>query len=258
MWDEYYSLKTSAWSSFSANVTGRKPVEVYICLLSMNENDQDSVVNKLPTLSEHLCAWRSSAELSVEKIAAELSVRPQIILALEEGDYSIFPAHVYASGCLKRMIEHFSIARGDVLLDVLRTEWEEKRGAPNTSVLALPKSRREKWYITPRRLFGSLGAVALVLFAWFLASQLMGFTGAPSLHIDEPHSDAIIEMPTIHVRGTTEKESQLTVNGREITMNENGVFDQEIQLVPGVNTLQFVAQNRFGKTSQETRYVVVR
>ena len=225
----------------------------------MNEITQDSIVDEEPlTLSECLRTWRNSVKLSVEEVAVALSVRPQIVLALEKGDFGLFPARIYASGYLKRMIEHFSIARGDILLDTLRTEWEEKRGASSASAFALPKSRREKWYITPRRLFGSLGTIALVLFAWFFASQLMGFTGVPVLRIDEPHSSAVIETPTVRVRGTTEKESQLTVNGREITMNENGVFNQEIELAPGVNTLQFVAQNRFGKVSQETRYVVVK
>ena len=86
----------------------------------MDETNQDSVINQPPTLSECLRAWRNSAELSVEQVAAELNVRSQIFLALEEGDYGIFPARVYALGYLKRVIEHFSIASGDVLLDALR------------------------------------------------------------------------------------------------------------------------------------------
>ena len=223
----------------------------------MDENTPDDFVNEPPTLSEGLRAWRESARMSVEQVARQLSIKPEIILAFEQGNYGLFPARVYAAGYLKRMIEHYSIPEGAELLDALKTEWEEKRGA-SSSTYALPHSARQIWYITPRRLFSSLGAVALLFFAWFLTRQLMGFRGAPVLRIDEPRQNTVSAVPIIRVRGITEKESQLTVNGREITMNENGAFDQEIELMPGVNTLQFTEQNRFGKISQETRYAVVR
>ena len=221
------------------------------------DNVPDSFVNKPPTLSASLRAWRESARMSVEQVARQLSIKPEIILAFEEGDYGTFPARVYATGYLKRMIEHYSIPEGAELLDALKIEWEEKRGV-SASTYALPHSGRQIWYITPRRLFSSVGAIAFIFFAWFLTRQLMGFTGAPVLRIDEPRQNAVSAVPVIRVRGVTEKESQLTVNGREITMNGNGAFDAEIELMPGVNTLQFTEQNRFGKVSQEMRYVVVR
>ena len=223
----------------------------------MDENTQDSFINEFPTLSEGLRAWRGSARLSIEEVGRQLSIKPEIILAFEEGDYGIFPARVYAAGYLKRMIEHYSIPEGAELLDALKTEWEEKRGV-SASTYALPRSGRQIWYITPRRLFSSIGAIAFIFFAWFLTRQLMGFTGAPVLYIDEPRQNTVSVVPIIRVRGITEKESQLTVNGREITMNGNGAFDAEIELMPGVNALQFTEQNRFGKISQETRYVVVK
>ena len=223
----------------------------------MNEANQDSVVNELPTLSEGLRAWRGSARMSVEQVARQLSIKPEIILAFEQGNYGLFPARVYAAGYLKRMIEHYSIPEGAQLLDALKTEWEEKRGV-SASTYALPHSGHQIWYITPRRLFGSVGAIALIFFAWFLTRQLMGFTGAPTLRIDEPRQNAVSAVQVIRVRGVTEKESQLTVNGREITMNGNGAFDQEIELASGLNTLRFLTQNRFGKIAEETKYVVVK
>ncbi len=115
----------------------------------------------------------------------------------------------------------------------------------------------ESWYITPRRLLSVFGGILLLFFAWFLVSGLIGFTAAPSLRIEEPTREATTDKPMITVRGTTEKESQLTVNGREITMDEHGAFNQDIELIPGLNMLHFLAQNRFGKITEETRYVVV-
>jgi hypothetical protein len=89
-------------------------------------------------------------------------------------------------------------------------------------------------------------------------SQLIGFTAAPRLYIDEPQTQTITDIPIVRVKGITEKESQLTVNGREITMNGDGAFDEEIELASGVNVLHFFVKNRFGKSSEATKYVVVR
>lgn len=224
----------------------------------MEEDTSNLFGDKTPSVGENLCAWRRSVRLSVEDIASQLNIKSQIITALEAGDYHAFSAYVYAAGHLRRMVDHFAIADGDALVSAFRVEWEEKRGKLNNATYALPRSKRERWYITPRRLFSILGGVMMILFMWLLVTQLVGFTAAPSLRIDEPRQNIVTNIPIIRVRGTTEKESQLTVNGREITMNGNGVFDQEIELIAGLNSLHFLAQNRFGKISEETRYVVVR
>ncbi len=209
-------------------------------------------------LSDHVRSWRASEKISIQDIASQLSVRPQIISAFEDEDYSVFPARVYAVGYLKRMVDHFEIPSGDMLISMLKSEWNEKRGEQTSSLHTLPKSSRQRLYINPRRLFSAIGGVALLFFAWVFVVQLMGFTGAPPLSISEPRADSVFDTPIVHVKGTTEKESQLTVNGREITMNGDGAFDQEIELPVGVNSLYFLVQNRFGKISQETRYVVVK
>ncbi|MEK7074142.1 MAG: helix-turn-helix domain-containing protein, partial [Patescibacteria group bacterium] len=223
------------------------------------ENKYNGIDDEKPLgLSEQIRAWRTSMNMSVEEVAKQLSVRPQIILALEEGDYGVFPARVYATGYLKRLIDHFSIPKGDVLLDMLKIEWEEKRGRMDSKILAFPHNGQKKFYITPQRFLGVCGCVIFLFFVWFLGMQLIGFTAAPRLHIDEPQTETITDMPIVRVKGTTEKESQLTVNGREITMNGDGAFDEEIELASGVNVLHFFAKNRFGKSSEEIRYVVVR
>lgn len=227
--------------------------QIYI----MEENEHKEEVN-LPSVSEQLHAWRRSTGLTVEQIAAELNIRPQIIRALEIGDISVFSARVYAVGYLNHMVNHFAVPGGSKLVDALRREWDIKREEAGAHQTLHTIDIWQKWYITPRRLFGIVGACALLFFLWLLGTQLIGFMGAPRLSIEQPMTNQLIDVPVIRVRGSTDKESQLTVNGREITMNKLGGFDQEIELVPGLNKLDFLVQNRFGKTSQETRYIVVR
>ncbi len=223
----------------------------------MDDEPDESEYTQL-SLAEHMHTWRTSTGLSVEEVAAQLSVRPQVVEAFEQGDYRIFPARVYASGNLKRITDHFSIPRADVLADILRAEWEEKGSAQRLFVRAFPRRRSNRFFVTPRRLMGAVGSVGLLFFGWFLIVQIMGFTGAPVLAIIEPRLDAQQEIPIVRIAGTTEKESQLTVNGRDIKMNEKGEFNEIIELPYGISALHFLVQNRFGKITQETRYVVIK
>ena len=225
----------------------------------MDEENEYNLTDQKPLgLSAQIRAWRTSVNMSVEEVAKQINVRPQIVLALEEGDFAIFPARVYAAGYLTRMADHFSISQGPELLNALKREWEEKRGNSADVIRPLPSSKRKKWYITPRRLLGVCICVCFLFFVWFLMTQLLGFTGAPHLRIDEPKKSTIMETPIVRIRGSTEKESQLTVNGRGITMNGEGIFDEEIELMVGMNVLHFFITNRFGKSAEETRYVVVK
>lgn len=228
-------------------------------LYLMNEQYGGAIIEEKPLrLSAHLRAWRMREGKTIENIALELNIRPQFIHAFENADYTVFPARVYAAGYLKLLVDHFKIPDGDVLAGLLNTEWEELRGTASASLRLLPASQREKWYVTPGRLFMLGGIAGFLFFIWILVSQIIGFTGSPSLRIDEPRGTQVVATPLIRIKGVTEKESQLTVNGREITMDGDGAFDQEIELPVGVNVLDFLVQSRFGKHFATTRYVVVK
>lgn len=209
------------------------------------------------SLPEQFHAWRVTSGLTVEDIAHELSFSPAIVQAFEDGAYGVFSAHIYAYGYLKQIVDHFSISTGGELMRELRNEWDMLQGKKELTPVPVLKRKRINFYLTPRRLFGILGSVVFLFFFWFLVVQVAGFTTSPKFYLYEPAADKAIYTPVIKVRGKTDKESQLTVNGREIRMDGLGNFNQEIELIPGVNTLDFLVKNRFGKMSTVTRHIIV-
>ncbi len=111
--------------------------------------------------------------------------------------------------------------------------------------------------MTPRRLGVAVAAGATALLILFLAVRLIAFTAAPGLAIYRPADKTGFASSTIEVAGRTEKESNLTVNGRELTLDEQGNFDEKIELPQGVNELHFISRNRFGKTQTAVRTILV-
>ena len=79
--------------------------------LFMDEETNHNFIDQKPLgLSEQIQAWRMSVNMSVEEVAKQLSVRPQIIYAFEKGDYSVFPARVFLQAPTKG--SHWVLVRG--------------------------------------------------------------------------------------------------------------------------------------------------
>ncbi|MBI3442254.1 MAG: helix-turn-helix domain-containing protein [Candidatus Sungbacteria bacterium] len=213
-------------------------------------------------LGEYLRMRREAKHISTDEMARELKMAPRYVVALEEGAYHIFPAKIYAHGFFKRSLTFLGVVDEDqqtACMELFQEEWRAHFPEKNEESVPLPTSMQKySWLLTPMRLMQALGGAALVVFFVFLGIQLMHFTGAPALVLREPADMFVVNSPLVRVTGTTEKESTLTVNGREVTIDGAGHFDVQIDMQPGVNILQFLARSRFGKETRITRAGVVR
>ncbi len=50
----------------------------------------------------------------------------------------------------------------------------------------------------------------------------------------------------IEIKGNAEKATNLTLNGREISINENGDFNETIAILAGYNIINITAKDKFG------------
>ena len=59
------------------------------------------------------------------------------------------------------------------------------------------------------------------------------------------------------ITGNAKHAKHLLVNGREVTINQNGDFSDTLVLLPGYNIITVSAEDKFGKVTKKT-YEVVR
>ena len=100
--------------------------------------------------------------------------------------------------------------------------------------------------------------VVILVFAGYLIWQVKGVLTPPKLTVFTPMEGSVTNHPTTIVQGVTAKETQLSINGQEIVVDENGKFNTVINLVTGVNTITVAAEKKHGKTTTITRHVVVK
>lgn len=201
---------------------------------------------------------REEAGLSIRELSDEVQAPEKYITALEEDNYDVFSAKVYALGYLRKILVALAADHYESLLKEFSAEWEVRTFRTRKEAVPLPENRGDPPFLTPRRIWFGVGALLLVSFLFFSAVRLLDFVGNPELRIDEPQNHATLEEPTILLRGKVEKESLLTVNGREITVDAKGEFNMTYDLASGLNALEFIVKNKQGKESREVRYIVVK
>jgi len=211
------------------------------------------------SLGERLRGLREQAGMSMEGVAREMKTSSRHVRALEQGDWHAFSAKVYAQGAVRQMTKALQIAEPDALVILCAREWDIAYGIRGDTNHRTPRAvaRPRRFMVTPRRMGAGAAVGMAVLLIVFLGARLLAFTAAPGLTIQRPADQGLFDAPIVRVTGKTEKESSLTVNGRELTLDEQGNFDEEIELQSGANELHFISRNRFGKTQTAVRNIFV-
>ena len=73
----------------------------------------------------------------------------------------------------------------------------------------------------------------------------------PKIKIFTPMADSETKNNAIVVKGLAQNVTFLSLNNRIIYVNKEGVFEGSLILVPGFNTIEIKARDRFGKEDEE-------
>ncbi len=92
--------------------------------------------------------------------------------------------------------------------------------------------------------------VALAIYALFASRNILW---GPSIHLSGGSDVIQSHQPTVSVRGTAERITELRINGRPIPVTEDGSFNEIVSLSPGLNRVQLDA---FDKAGRETERII--
>jgi len=210
-----------------------------------------------PTFGEKLKKMREEAGLTIEKAIQLLNIQAKFLEQLERNEIEKLPADVYIRGFLKKYAKLLAI-KPEVLLAEYEREVKISEHLSKNTHQSLPVLQSRRFFVTPKTI-GVLAAIAAVIFVvGYLFYQLNFLMRAPKLAIYEPANDLTMEQSAITVTGQSEPGVKLTINGQEVYIDKDGGFSQEINLNQGLNLIVISAVNRFGKSSSETRKVLVK
>ncbi|PIP87374.1 hypothetical protein COW81_00665 [Candidatus Campbellbacteria bacterium CG22_combo_CG10-13_8_21_14_all_36_13] len=97
-------------------------------------------------------------------------------------------------------------------------------------------------------------ALGVVLYAY---NQSKNFLSGPQIDIISPENNEKFNKPLITVRGVASNISKLKLNGRQIYIDENENFNEELLLQDGYNIITLHAYDKFKRETIETREVIL-
>lgn len=91
--------------------------------------------------------------------------------------------------------------------------------------------------------------LALVMIASYAASRSLPYFRGPSIAIFQPMNGAAVSSTTITVIGRAQRINSLSMNDKQIQIDEQGNFKQTLIIFPGVNIISFDATDQFKRTT---------
>jgi hypothetical protein len=86
--------------------------------------------------------------------------------------------------------------------------------------------------------------------------QGRAFLEGPAITIISPENGATVEDPGLFIRGVAERISYLTLNGRQIFVDEEGRFEEKLLLPRGYTILVIEARDKFDRSTKEVLQIV--
>lgn len=207
---------------------------------------------KTATLGERLREVRLELRCSVPEAATASGVPVHHLEALEAGDYGRLPGDVYTRNFLRRYARFLHLNEDRVI-----HAYEDERAVLKPTERRLPKPMHTTSGVTlallAKRMLVGLGILAIL---GYLGWELAKIVAPPSLVLESPAQSGITHSPTIEVRGTTDPEAAIFINGQSTFVSEDGRFQELVDLNPGRNVIQVVAAKKRGKRYTVSREII--
>ena len=94
---------------------------------------------------------------------------------------------------------------------------------------------------------GSGVLVALLIIAYAI-SRSLSYARGPRITIEEPLDGASITASTTVLKGFVERANNITLNGRAISIDEQGHWSETLVIFPGSNIITLEARDRFERS----------
>lgn len=199
------------------------------------------------TLGEILRGRRKKYKLSLRQIEKATKIKKAYLLALESSNWNKLPSEIYISGFLNTYAKTLKLDPKRILRE-FKKEHQTHQNMQKRAIQNPKEIKMTKVYLTPRMFILAiiiLLALGLGGYLWF---QVSGFASAPELKISEPASQEIkINADKIKIAGTTDIDSNVTLNSQSIPVDTKGFFEQEVSLSRGINIFEIASINKVGK-----------
>jgi len=202
---------------------------------------------------------RKAAGFSIEEMSEKTKLSKAYIRALENCEFQNLPSGtIYQKNFIKRYLSVLNIPSTSYIQQFLIEEGYDQEPAKTVSPHPhKPKSIFSFLALPSLMKYIGIGVVLLGTFG-YLGWQVNRILEPPMLTLLSPDDGHITTDDHITIKGLSDPETDIAINGKGVSYTKNGQFEQTLDLVEGVNTIVVEATKKHGQKTTETRYVTQR
>jgi len=202
----------------------------------------------MKTAGQVLQQARLARGLALIKVSQKTKIPFQALKAIELDQYSQLPALTFSLG----FVRNYAQALG---LNPEKPVALFKRGYDfyqQNQILppALAKKKTTIWQPKTGLIISLV--ILLLVFGIYVLIQIGRLFRAPRLELEWPVEQQLVK-DKVWLKGKTDPQVTLTVNGQLISLKDSGEFNYQYQLAKGEETLLFVVRSRRGQMATLTR-----
>lgn len=191
---------------------------------------------------------------SLAQVSQAIKVRTSMLQSIEAGHFFGLTDPLYLKGFIRAYAAHVGLDESEVM-PFFRREYDEQQHQQQlTKPLAPIEPKKSK--ITPGRVVVAVLSLAILMVVGYSYNQYVSVALTPRLDLISPVEASTAESGQVLVKGKTDADAQLSLNGQPVTLTPSGDFELTVALALGSNTLQFKSVNKLGKATLVERTVI--
>lgn len=199
---------------------------------------------------------REKSGLSLDFVCKKMKMSKKWVEALEECRFDDIPfADIYRKNLIRNYCKTLGLPAQQYL-----DQYESEEIAPDETQTSNYEQKYSKQRIINVPSIVKTGIVAFValLILGYIGFEVRNILRPPKLFLTTPIEGDIVYSSPVQVKGFTEKEARVFLNGQEIQTDIEGNFFHEVDLKEGLNTIIVGAEKKHGKSNSLTRHITFR
>jgi len=192
------------------------------------------------TAGEVLKNKRELLGKSLDRVSLDTKIQRRFIEYIENNQFDYFDSEVFLTGFIKIYAQYLELDVNKILALYRRSnpnQTFQKEKKAKREVFDNSKSKRNLNFLNPKTLLTGFLILFLIMIVSYIGFQIYKFQSPPELKIVQPTNESEFTSEKILVKGETEPESTVEVNGTAVEVDKEGNFQREISLNEGSNTV---------------------
>lgn len=205
-------------------------------------------------LGSKLKEIRELKKIQPELAAKKLNISLKYLLAIEADRFDKLPAGLYSRNYIREYAKLLGLPTAETKkwLNQNINIVNETSDPFSQKVLS-----RHQFIAFPRLIRTLILSILFLACILYLASYFKKIVFPPELIIYQPDKNLKISENFIEVKGKTEIEAEISINGETVLNSNNGNFSANIKLKKGINNILIKAKKKYSNESSVLRQILV-